>query len=172
MKKTLAPRFLKIWQLFMTLGIIKVTSINRNVAILSPWWMADGLWLLTISYEPSAINYRLHIKIAFICCGVNIILCSSASTPAALHNTYPAGSEQEHTISKCLTEFDQGINQYPSSVSRPVNSHCLIGNGKVKSLRIKTAGSTLTPPTRLLFTTIVSRTRSKAEMQKSTKIYG
>ena len=28
--------------------------------------MADGLWLSTISYEPSAINYRLYIKIAFI----------------------------------------------------------------------------------------------------------
>jgi len=32
--------------------------------------MVDGLWLSTISYEPSAINYRLYIKIAFIRCRV------------------------------------------------------------------------------------------------------
>jgi len=49
--------------------------------------MADGLWLLTISYEPSAINYRLYIKIAFIRSRVNNVFYSPFQ-PASLASTH------------------------------------------------------------------------------------
>ena len=93
--------------------------------------------------------------------GITIFYCS-AGISAALHDSYNTGTEREHTITECLSEFHQDIDPNPFYAYRPVNNHYLIGNG-LENMRIKTADNTLTSPPRLLLTTSVSKTWIKAE---------